>query len=230
MNILYAAPAAPFWRPCRSSGGWSNVTSCHRERRLAAADGQAVPTPRRRHEGPVRSSDKPPPLVVSLNTQQIGGVYRDQNTAPVVAFKNFAADFRDRHASAKDAARGRGAESDDDGGLDDRAFLIEPPAAAVDFIGVGALVKPAFAALHEFEMFHRVGDEDADAIEPGVCDCPIEHTAGGADKGQTAYVFGVAGLLSYKHQTRIGRPFARHHLCRVKIAFSAFLDEWSARA
>src|SRR5262249_26587834 len=114
------------------------------------------------------------PLLVFLNTQQIGRVNGDQNPATVVAAKDFAADFRDGDTAAKDAARGRDAKSYDDDGLHNRALPIEPPAAPVDFIGVGALVKPALAALLEFEMFYCVSDKDPVAIEPGVCDRAIE--------------------------------------------------------
>ena len=65
-------------------------------------------------------------------------------------------------------ARRGGAERDDEPGLDQVQFEIEPPAAMFDLVAVRLLVDAALAARLEFEMLHGIGDVDALAVDAGL--------------------------------------------------------------
>jgi hypothetical protein len=95
------------------------------------------------------------------------------------------------------------------------ALDVVPPFAALDLISVGPFVQAALAARFEFEMLHRVGDEDLCAVQARFGNGPVQHPPGGADEGVAVEVFVVAGLLSDHHQRRVLRSFAGDDLgCR----------------
>src|SRR5262245_37372333 len=146
----------------------------------------------------------------------------DRHDQPAVADRQrLAAQLADRHGPAEQAPRRGRAERHDDLGLDDRAFDLVPPAAALNLIGVRPLVQPPLAALLVLEMLDRVGDEDLAAIDTRVGDREVEHAAGWPDKGMTLAILLIARLLAHHHDPRVLRPFARHHLGRAAIEGAA---------
>ena len=80
--------------------------------------------------------------------------------------------------------------------LDDRALAIEPPFAALDLIGVRALVQAPLAAHLELEVLDSIGDEDVVARNAGVRQRLIEHAAGRADERLAGEIFLVARLFA----------------------------------
>ena len=66
--------------------------------------------------------------------------------------------------------------------LQDRAFLIEPPAATFDLIGIRALVQATLSARLEFEVLDGVGDEYFAAIDTRFLDRLVEHPSGWSDE------------------------------------------------
>src|SRR3546814_7409394 len=70
-----------------------------------------------------------------------------------------AAHRLDAHALARHPAQRARAQGDDQLGLDEGAFLVEPPAADVDLARRWVLVEAPFAARLELEMLDRVGEE-----------------------------------------------------------------------
>ena len=115
-----------------------------------------------------------------------------------------AAHPAERHHLPVQAARCRRSQRDVRGGPHNRALVVEPPSAALDFIGVRPLVQPPLAALFELEVLDRMGDEDVAAPDAGVVQRPVENAAGRPDEGLAGEVLLVAGLLAKS----ISRAFA----------------------
>src|SRR5262249_13547092 len=134
-----------------------------------------------------------------------------------VFLKDAPANGCDRHGAVEQAARGGGSERDDELRFDQRALEIVPPSAALDLIGIRPLVQPAFSALLELEMLHRIGDEYLRAIEPRIHECAVEHATGRSDEWLAGEVLVVARLLADEHQWRRGRSFAGDDLGGVAI-------------
>ncbi len=111
-------------------------------------------------------------------------------------------------------AGGGRAKRDDDRWLDDRALQILP-AAAIDFVGVRPLVQRPLAPHLVCEVLHRIGDEDALAIDSSLSQSTVQHAPSRPDKGQAGLVFLVAWLLADQHHRRPTRPLPRHRLCGV---------------
>src|SRR3546814_14639866 len=79
-----------------------------------------------------------------------------------------AAHRLDAHALARHPAQRARAQGDDQLGLDEGAFLVEPPAADVDLARRWVLVEAPFAARLELEMLDRVGEEQAPPVVPSL--------------------------------------------------------------
>ena len=146
-------------------------------------------------------------MVVISGVPSVSGTARPRNLTIAVGLP-----VRLRSAVAPSATTSSGLMS---------ALMLLPPAAAVDLIGIRLLVQPTLAALLEFEMLHRIGDEDFAAVEPRLGDGAVEHAASGADEGPAFQVFFIARLLAYHHHPSARRTFARHHLSRVLIERAA---------
>src|SRR5262249_54871192 len=147
-----------------------------------------------------------------FDTQQIGWGNRDEKAGTVLALDHVAARLRNNHRAFEQAAGGGRAERNDQFGLDDGALPVEPPTAAFDLIDVRLLMKPALPARLEFEVFHRIGDENRGAVETRVYDGAVEHAAGRPDERPAREVFVVAGLLADKHDFRTRRALAGNDL------------------
>jgi hypothetical protein len=123
--------------------------------------------------------------------------------------------------SAQDAARRRDAKRNDEIGPDHGSFLIEPPTAAINLVGVRTLVQAPLAALLEFEMFDRIGDEKLDSIKAGVGGRAVENAAGRPDEGMAAQIFLIARLFPDKHDAGVVRPLPGNNLGGVLIERTA---------
>src|SRR5262249_35986315 len=99
----------------------------------------------------------------------------------------------DGERSTEHAAGGGGAERHDRRRPHDRALDLEPDLAAIDLVGVGALVQSPLAALLVLEMLDRVGDEDLGSVNSGVRERPVEHVPGRTDKRLAGQIFLVPG-------------------------------------
>jgi hypothetical protein len=160
-------------------------------------------------------------IIVILDAKQIGGVNGDKYAAVALPLQDFAANLGDRDGPSQHPAGGCGAERYDQIGVDDRTLLVEPPAAALDLVNVGALVETTLSALLELEVFDSVGDEDFDAINPRICDRAIKHTPSRPDKGTTLQIFIIPRLFPHEHDPGIVGTFSGDHLGRVLIERAA---------
>jgi len=73
-------------------------------------------------------------------------------------------------------------------------------------------VQPPFAAHLVLEAFHRIGDVGLAARNPGLLQCAVEQTTGGADERLAGDVLLVARLLADQHHRGMPRTFARHRM------------------
>src|SRR5262245_9528845 len=147
-----------------------------------------------------------------LDAQQVGGMDGDQCRGAVRQPVNLAPHLRDRHHAIEHAARGGRPHRHDRGRLHDRAFLLEPPPAALDLVGIRTLVQAPLAAHLEFEMLDRVGDESIAARNAGLFERLIEDPPGRTHERLAGEVFLVAGLLADQHEPGAGAPFPRNDL------------------
>src|SRR5947208_12471059 len=113
-----------------------------------------------------------------------------------------------------------GAQRHDRHRLHDGALDIEPDLAALDFVGVRALVQTPLAAHLMLEVLHRVGHEDLAARDSRILERLVENAAGGADERLAAQVFLVAGLLADQHDARALASFTRHRLGGVLVQWT----------
>jgi hypothetical protein len=95
----------------------------------------------------------------------------------------------------------------------------------INFICIGALVKAALAARLEFEVLHRIGDENRLALDAGINQGLGQNTACGADEWSTLLLFLIPRLLANQHEPRARRTFPGYNLGGVLIerAACAFL-------
>src|SRR5262249_17766096 len=131
-----------------------------------------------------------------FDTQQIRWGNGDEKAGAVLALNHVAARLRNKHPALEQTAGGGRAQRNRQFGPDDGACANEPPATALDLIGVWLLVKPALPARLEFEVLHRIGDENRGAVEARVHDGAVEHAAGRPDERPAREVLVVAGLLA----------------------------------
>ena len=153
--------------------------------------------------------------------QQIAGVDGDPSLAAVGEGDRFATFAADRDRPAQYGTCGGGAEGDRDARADEHLFLFDPPAAGLDFAGVGFGVDAALAALFELEVLHRIGDVDAGAVDLGFGDGAVEDLPGGAHERRAGEVLLIARLFADEHQRRIDRAFAEDGLCRMLVEVAA---------
>src|SRR5437016_2478629 len=116
----------------------------------------------------------------------------DEKLRAVRQRKRFAAYLPDGDLPPHQAARRSRAERDDQLRLDDCAFLLEPPFATLDLVGVWLLVQAAFAARLELEVLHRIGDEGLVARNAGIGQCLIEQAPGRPDERLAGEVLLIA--------------------------------------
>src|SRR5262249_1165999 len=98
---------------------------------------------------------------------------------------------------------------------------LQPPVAALDFVGIRPLVQPQLAALLMLEMLDRIGDEDRFSRDACVLERAVQHTAGWPDEWFPREVLSVAGLLAHQHELRALFPFARHDLGGIAVKRAA---------
>ena len=132
-----------------------------------------------------------------------------------------AAQFRDGHHAAEQAARRARAERHDQLRLHDRALLLEPPFAALDLVGVRLLVQTALAARLELEMLHGIGDKCLSARNAGVGERAIEQSSGRPDERLAGEVLLVARLLADQHHACAAGALARHRLGGICVQRAA---------
>src|SRR2546423_6978056 len=104
----------------------------------------------------------------------------------------FAAMLGDAELWSEDRLRGRRAERDDQVGLHDFYFRLEPRLTRGDFARAGLGMDSAFSARLPFEMLDGVGDVDFGTIDAGLFKSPIEHHSRRADEWLAGLVFLIA--------------------------------------
>src|SRR5581483_9228180 len=79
------------------------------------------------------------------------------------------------------------------------------------------LVNAPLAALRSFplEVLHNVRDVHLGAVDPHLGQNFVQKPTRRSDKRMSLPVFGIAGLLTHKHDQSLGRPFAEDGLSRV---------------
>lgn len=132
-----------------------------------------------------------------------------------------AAQAGDGRRTAEHAAHRGRAQGNNHLGLEQRAFEIEPPSAAVDLVGIRALVQPALAAHLVLEVLDRVGHEHGLAVDARVLQGAIEHASGRTNERLAGTVLLVARLLANQQDGGILRTLARHRLGGVLVERAA---------
>src|SRR6185312_4008170 len=120
----------------------------------------------------------------------------DERERAVVKPVRLAAHLADGDAASEQAACTGRAKGDHNGRLDDTPLLLKPPFAAVDLVGVRALVQPALATHLVLEMLDRIGDEHARAVDAGLLQRLIKDAPRRPDEGLAGNVFFVARLFA----------------------------------
>src|SRR5258708_31583565 len=168
-----------------------------------------------------QSGEFPLLVVRILDAQQRRGMDGDLQLTFLVERQDFPAQAIDGDGLSRQAARGSGAERDDELGIDQRTLDVVPPFTAFDLIGVGPLVQATLAARLEFEVLDGIGDEDRLAVETGFGNGAVEHAARRSDKGMAGEGFVVSRLFAHHHQGGVFRAFARHDLSTELLAPTA---------
>jgi hypothetical protein len=82
-------------------------------------------------------------------------------------------------------------------------------------------MQPPLSARLELEMLHGIDDEDHAAINTGLRNSSIEHSAGGTNERASREVLLIARPLAHHHQPCADRPFSRYYLSRIAIERAA---------
>ena len=179
-----------------------------------------IPSIQQRRDRP-QLRDETPQLALACRrvglAQQRRGMDRRHDMRGERRGNEFAAPPGDAEVAAEQGLRGGGAETDDDVGREHGDLRLEPGMTGLDLARPRLAVEPPLAALHPFEVLHRVGDIDEAAIDPGRGQGTVEQPPGGTDEGQAGAILGIARLLADQHQPRLGRPGAEHRLGRVPV-------------
>ena len=95
-------------------------------------------------------------------------------------------------------------------------FRSKPGTARADFGIAGLFMDAALSALGRFplEVLHNIRDIDFGAIDTSGFQRPIEHPAGGADKGMPFSIFLISRLLANHHDGGSWHAFAKNSLGR----------------
>jgi hypothetical protein len=158
---------------------------------------------------------------VALDAEQVGWMDGDKHVDAARRGKDFTANLGKGDGSAQHATRRGDAKGYDEIGPYEGSLLIEPPPATINLVGVRALVQPAFATHLEFEVLDRVGDEDPDLVKAGLSDRAVEDAASRSNKGATAQIFVIAGLLPDEHDASIERSLSGNDLSGMLIERAA---------
>ena len=137
-------------------------------------------------------------------------------------FEEFAAALRYAEGAAEKRLRGGGTEANDDFGLEQSEFGVEPRSAGGDFGAVWFFVDAAFAARLPFEMFDGVGDVGFVAVDAGLFERGVEQFSCWADERLALAVFLIAGLLSDKDDSWFARAVSEDGLRGAFVEVAGF--------
>lgn len=107
------------------------------------------------------------------------------------------------------------AKGNDQPGLDQAAFVIQPPATGLHLTYAWGFMQASFAARLMFEMFDGISDPSLGPVDPGFGQGGVENLASWANEGLSGQIFLVSGLLTDDHQLSSCRPLTAHHLGRI---------------
>jgi catecholate siderophore receptor len=156
------------------------------------------------------------PAIGARHPQERARVDRHPAFGAVGKLDRRASNLLDRHGLADQRARSGGAERNGNRRPYQLALMLEPPAARLDFAGVGLAVDPPFASSDELEMLDRIGDVGLRAVDAGLLKKSVEQLPRRADERAPGEVFLIARLLADEDDLRVERPFAEH---RLRAAF-----------
>ncbi len=145
-------------------------------------------------------------------------------------FEKFAAALRDAESAAEQSLCGGGTEADDNFGLQQSDFGVEPRATGGNFVAIWLLMDAPFATRFPLEMFHDIGDVNFGTVHASFIECGVKKFSGRADKWLSLLIFLVAGLFTDKEDSRFAGAFAENGLrgSFVKVAGFAFLGAGSS--
>jgi hypothetical protein len=131
--------------------------------------------------------------------------------------KRDAAFLRQTKLASEKRLRRRGPQANDNLGLDQFHFRLQPRLAGAHFSRARLLMQPSLAAFFEFEMFNGVGHINARTLDGCVGESPVEDSAGGSDKRMALQILFIARLLADQCHAGGSRAFAKDSLRRFQI-------------
>jgi hypothetical protein len=163
-----------------------------------------------------------------------GGMSGDDDRGGEAGFaKELATILGQFEFAAEQRLRRRRAEANDDAGLHEGDFALQPGKAGVHFARAGPGMEAALAARGGFplEVFDSIGEENFFTIEFDFGQGAIEHFPGRTDEWMALQVFLIAGLLANEQNAGRDRTLAENALGSVfvEIAAAALLERSAVR-
>lgn|GEM_PF-5154924 len=115
----------------------------------------------------------------------------------------------------------RSTKGDDQPGSQEPAFQIQPPAAALDLVGIRLAVETPFAAHLKLEVLNGIGHEDVASPEARILQGSIEEPTGRPNEGPAGTVFVITRLLTHKHDLRLDAALSWNNLRGISIEGAA---------
>src|ERR1700693_3405582 len=129
--------------------------------------------------------------------------------------------FRETIFCPQESLRGCRSKAHDHLRLNERHLRFEPRLASLDLRHARLLVQAPFAALLEFEVFHRVSHVNVGPLDACLFQRSVQQLTSGSNEWTSLPVFFVAWLFPHQRDPRRPRSLAKHRLSRVTVKFTS---------
>src|SRR5665213_261427 len=128
-----------------------------------------------------------------------------------------AAFLRQPKLTPEKGLRRRGPKANDNLGLDQFHFRLQPGPAGAHFSHAWLLMQPPLPAFFEFEMFDHVRHINFRTLDGRICESPVEDSPRESDKRMALDILFIPGLLADQRQVGRSRTFAKDSLRGLQI-------------
>ena len=160
-------------------------------------------------------------LFVRGRAQDGGGMDSRGGVGRPRVFDEAPALFGDAPFGSEDRLRRGRAQTNDDGGADQRDLSFQPGLARLQLSAIRFFMNSPLAAFLEFEVFDGIRNINGEPVDACFAEGPIEEAASRSDEGLSLAIFFVARLLADEYYGRCWRALSEDGLGSVFVEIAS---------